>query len=384
MAANGIYVVSEGSLSRLRQVPFDTEDDFQALLERYPDLLPGDQISPDQPVRWLLVCREAEISDRDEGLGRWSVDHLFVDQDGVPTFVEVKRRGDTRLRREVLGQILEYAANATSYWPQDLLAGAFAERVRASGGDPEEVLIEFLDGEQEPEAFWDRVWTNLRAGKVRLLIVADQITAELQRIVEFLNSQMSPAELLAVELQHFAGEGIRTLVPRVIGRTAQAESKKKPPPRSRPWNRDDFLDRLGSANPAHVAIAEQIFEWAESDPRFSVRFGRGATMPTFTLDVHAGKQRCPALYFFVNEVGLGGNLQFGYLKSFSSFEAVTNRQSLSGRFRSVYPDLDRSNLDGFPVLKFDRLSDPELMRGFQKTMDWTADQLSGAPDRWES
>jgi hypothetical protein len=86
----------------------------------------------------------------------------------------------------------------------------------------------------------------------------------------------------------------------------------------------------------------------------------------------------------VNEVGLGGNLQFGYLKPFSRFEAVANRQSLSERFRRVYSDLDQSNLDGFPVLSFDRLSDPEVMRAFEEAMDWTADQLAEGSDRRES
>jgi ribosomal protein L30E len=32
---------------------------------------------------------------------------------------------------------------------------------------------------------------NLRAGKVRLVFVADEIPAELRRVVEFLNSQMA-------------------------------------------------------------------------------------------------------------------------------------------------------------------------------------------------
>jgi hypothetical protein len=41
----------------------------------------------------------------------WSLDHLVVDQDAVPTFVEVKRASDTPARREVVAQMLDYAAN---------------------------------------------------------------------------------------------------------------------------------------------------------------------------------------------------------------------------------------------------------------------------------
>jgi hypothetical protein len=33
---------------------------------------------------------------RGDGGGRWSVDHLFLDQDAVPTIVEVKRSTDPR------------------------------------------------------------------------------------------------------------------------------------------------------------------------------------------------------------------------------------------------------------------------------------------------
>ncbi len=59
-----------------------------------------------------------------QGSDRWSVDDLFVDQDAVPTLVEVKRSSDTRIRREVVGQMLDYAANAVAHWE--------LERIRAS------------------------------------------------------------------------------------------------------------------------------------------------------------------------------------------------------------------------------------------------------------
>ena len=59
------------------------------------------------------------------GLDRWSVDHLFIDQDAVPTIVEVKRASDTRIRREVVGQMLDYAANGVVNWPAESLRARF-------------------------------------------------------------------------------------------------------------------------------------------------------------------------------------------------------------------------------------------------------------------
>src|SRR5215210_968947 len=60
------------------------ELDLQKLLARHPDLLAGDQIDPGTPRRWLLVSREVGIPDQEQGGARWSLDHLFLDPDGVP------------------------------------------------------------------------------------------------------------------------------------------------------------------------------------------------------------------------------------------------------------------------------------------------------------
>jgi hypothetical protein len=78
------------------------------LLARYPSLLAGDQIDPASPRRWVLISREQPVPDESAGAARWAIDHLFVDQDGIPTLVEVKRSTDTRIRREIVGQMLDF------------------------------------------------------------------------------------------------------------------------------------------------------------------------------------------------------------------------------------------------------------------------------------
>jgi hypothetical protein len=48
------------------------------------------------------------------------------------------------------------------------------------------------------------------------------IPPELRSSVEFLNQQMDPAQVLAVEIRRFVGTSLNVLVPRVIGQTASA------------------------------------------------------------------------------------------------------------------------------------------------------------------
>ncbi len=62
------------------------------------------------------------------------MDHLFVDQAGVPTIVEVKRSSDARIRREVVGQMLDYAANAVVYWNLDHLRAMFESGPKWTAG----------------------------------------------------------------------------------------------------------------------------------------------------------------------------------------------------------------------------------------------------------
>src|SRR4051794_13829030 len=197
----GIYVIQgDEQLVEMMEEPYDSEDLLQMLLAKYPSLLAGDQMGAMTPRRWLLVGREASLPSEQDGAGRWSLDHLFLDQEAVPTLVEVKRSDDTRIRREVVGQMLDYAANGVVYWPAERLRSEFESRCAKDGDDADEVFRVSLGDEVDPERFWDEVEQNLRSGRVRLIFVSDLIPPELRRVIEFLNERMSPTEVLGVEI----------------------------------------------------------------------------------------------------------------------------------------------------------------------------------------
>ncbi len=188
--ADEIFLIQNGGeLVEMSAQDYDSEALLQKLLADYPKLLAGGQMNTSSPRRWLLIKREMRIPSTQPGGGRWSVDHLFVDQNAIPTLVEVKRSTDTRIRREVVGQMLDYAANAVVYWPVEHLKAEF----NALSDDADERLSDLLEVDDNPEVFWEKVETNLKAGKIRMVFVADVIPPELRRIVEFLNEQMVPA-----------------------------------------------------------------------------------------------------------------------------------------------------------------------------------------------
>lgn len=226
MSESIFLINSKGELEELNESGYLTEDELQSLLARYPNLISGKQINSDNPRRWLLVTREMGVPDEQDMSNRWALDHLFIDQEGIPTLVEVKRSTDTRIRREVVGQILDYASNAIAYWKIEDIISNFQSTCKDLNVDYEERLNEFLDMGTEPDEFWQIVDTNLKAGKIRMMIIADSIPKELKRIIEFLNEQLNPSEFLGLEIKQFSGRDIKTLVPSVLGNTSTSQLTK--------------------------------------------------------------------------------------------------------------------------------------------------------------
>lgn len=217
---------ADGSLVRMERTPYDSEDLLQTLLADYPDLLAGDRLEPGEPRRWLLVSREAGVPAEKGGGTRWSLDHLFLDQDAIPTLVEVKRSSDTRIRREVVGQMLDYAAHAAEHWSMERIRTLFERTCEQLRITPEASLQELLGETADPDAYWTEVETNLEAGRMRLVFVADEIPPELERIIEYLNGQMERTTVVGVEVPQFVCGELQTLVPRVVGLTMEARTRK--------------------------------------------------------------------------------------------------------------------------------------------------------------
>jgi len=375
----GIYLIqNSGELVEMVEEAYSSEDFLQDLLARYPSLLAGNQINPVLPRRWLLVTREVPVPDQQDGADRWSVDHLFLDQDGVPTIVEVKRSNDTRIRREVVGQMLDYAANGVVYWPIDRLRALYEANCQALGLDPQGAIQSLLDTEDDIEGFWQKVKTNLQAGRVRMVFVADHIPPELQRVVEFLNSQMDPAEVLAIEIKQYVGSAQRTLVPRVIGQTVEAQQKKGAGGASvKQWDEQSLLTELATNHGQRSAdVARQLLRWAEQRMP-AIYWGKGDQMGSFTPGLnHKGYWH---QVIGVWSKGSKGNVevQFHYMKGkILPFTDEEMRKELLQRLNTVPGiSLPHDAYNRLPNFYLSALKDEDAVAQFLTVLDWFVDQV---------
>lgn len=369
MAGRIYFLQSNAQLMPMQETPYDSEKLLQQLLADHPDLLAGEQINSIAPRRWLLITREMGVPDEEDGSVRWALDHLFLDQDAVPTLVEVKRSNDSRIRRKVVGQMLDYAANAVAYWPVEEIRTKFETRCEKAGENPEETLAQFLGSDNEGEVFWQRVKTNLQAGRIRLIFVADQIPPELRRIVEFLNQQMDPAEVLALEVRQFVGQGMKTLVPRVWGQTPKKET-----PTPTIWTKPKFIEAVRQRyGDAAAAAAKELFDWIERQAS-DVSWGRGSNVGVAIPQIKSGTTA-----FRACRMTTWGRFVFcfDWLCKQPPFDREAVRRELLAKINAI-PDVsfDDDVLTDRARIKFETLANPDAMRKLKAAVTWMISRVS--------
>ena len=359
--AGKIYVLSDsGELTELTPSQYADENFFQRLIEKYPDILAGDQINPDNPRKWVLISREMGVPAEQDGGTQWYLDHLFIDQDAIPTFVEVKRSTDTRIRREVVGQMLDYAANAIQYWSIEQIQEAYERNTSETNS------LEFLGIEPDKvDAYWQSVYLNLRAGKIRFVFVADTIPSQLQVIIEYLNRQMIDTEVLGLEIKQFlSSDGLTTLVPHLVGRTANAVQTKRG--ESRKWDEDSFISQAAElGGDSNAELCCKLLRAFESLGCY-IWWGEGKDRGSF-IPVYVGKKRhqlCSIYNWYKRTLV---EIYFQYMKEpFATSEYRDKLKNALERIPGVIIPVER--IKKRPNFELNLLTDDESLNLFIDTM----------------
>ena len=357
----------DGKLLEMTESPYDSEDILQALLAKYPNLLAGDQIDNNAPRRWLLIDREVGVPDTEISGDRWSIDHLFLDQDGIPTLVEVKRSSDTRLRREVIGQMLDYAANVVSYWSVETIINNLENRCINEEKNLEKELSEFLNEAKDADDYWEDVKSNLQTGKIRLLFVADVIPSELRRVIEFLNQQMIRAEVLGIEIKRYSGNDLQTYVPRVFGQSEQIKASKTRSKRK--WDEPSFLAELTKKFGSSAKdVALNILDWSKNNASF-IDWGQGMQMGSFTPKLTRKNQDISIITVYTQ-----GSIEIKfktYAATIFKENSKTKCEELLQKLNELDSvDLPRDSINKWASIRISVLENQENFERFIQSLAW--------------
>ena len=203
----------------LRRLPLGTsvadgglsESSLRDLLFQFPGSLPVAAIDAaySNPVP---VCRELSTP-------AGYVDALYINALGRLIVAEFKLWRNPQARREVIGQILDYTKELSS-WSYEDLQREVSRALGRTGNVPYELVRTRMPDIDEAE-FVDNVSRHLRRGEFLLLIIGDGIREGVENIVHFVQSYSGlHFNLALVEVALYRDTGNRIIVqPRVLTRT---------------------------------------------------------------------------------------------------------------------------------------------------------------------
>ena len=279
-----ILVVENRKAQIVDAKKFESEAILQTYLEQFPSLLPVWEVDENAPPL-LTIGREV-------GVPFGSVDLLFTDANGLLTVVETKLARNSEARREVIGQVIEYAS-FLSTWDADRVERQANDYLRSQGApddyrglDLYEALSKLGGGVDVPaEAFREGVEDNLKRGQIRLVIAVDENVEPLKSTVTFLN-RLSPFDILVLQIADFKeSEERHILIPSLFG-----YSPPPPPPPPR-WDEDRFIEHLrATTDPGTVSYIREIYErfkeWTDE-----LSWGSGRTHGSVSLALRLGASR---------------------------------------------------------------------------------------------
>ncbi len=187
------------------------EATLQDLLFSFPQTLPISDIDPAYAGA-VPVCKELSLP-------AGYADALYCNQLGRLTLSEFKLWRNPQARREVIGQILDYAKDLAGWGYDDL-----QRQVSLATGKSGNVLYDSVSKhhpEVEEAEFVDNVVRHLRRGEFLLLIVGDGIREDAADIVDFVQRYSGLHFNLAMVEAALYRDSANTLFvqPRVLART---------------------------------------------------------------------------------------------------------------------------------------------------------------------
>jgi hypothetical protein len=184
------------------------------LLFRHPELLVVDRLGFEEVVP---LCREFALPRAGSSV---FADILGVTRTGRLAAVECKLWRNPQARREVVAQILEYAALLRRWSFADLTTGV---RRRVGGSEPNPIFAMACARwpDLDEAAFVDAIARSLKLGDFQLIVAGDGIRSDIHAIAEHLYPQiagLAQLALLEVQLWH-AADGTTLVVPTIPFRT---------------------------------------------------------------------------------------------------------------------------------------------------------------------
>jgi len=262
-----ILVIEGDKATLIDRSKFTEEGKLQDYLENHSSLIPLSDISERAPE---LICIGREVI-----AGPGAIDLLCIDKDGVLTIIETKLQRNREARREVIGQIIEYASYLSKWTVDNVfrLASDYFTKIKNAQHDTLDGVMERIVGEEfSQDEFRAQIERNLGEGKIRLIIAIDELIEPLRSTVTFLN-EYSSFEILLLQVSSFQEATKTVLIPSLFGYKKPSQPPQEQRLTTTPEN--FFEDARSRCAPDVVKAIEELYEFIKDNSVY-VGFGTGA------------------------------------------------------------------------------------------------------------
>ena len=247
--------------------PFSDEATLQRLVAENPQLLP----LAGTPALFTLG--------KEVRLGTGYADVLAVEASGRPVIIEVKLARNAEARRAIVSQVLAYAAFLHGYDVEALEQGPLRNALADAGYESiaEAVAAEDQEGAVDEAGFVPALQAYLSSGRFRLVLVLDDVSSELERIIAYLDSitlQTLTIDLITINVYEVNGVQI-ALPQRVspdisanVGPSAPTTRTSVAPSGVLSDGPDAFVESVGHATGQDHEAFDQLINWANQLAQF--------------------------------------------------------------------------------------------------------------------
>jgi hypothetical protein len=372
-----ILMVENGTPKVMEETAFTIEQLLQKNLLEYPELIPLEEVE-DNPAPLLPIGWEVTIP-------AGSIDLLLTDDLGLLTIVETKLAKNPEVRREVVGQILDYAA-CVSEWDMGRVEKEATTLFNSHLSPPElkgkdifaamRILREKTNRleEWDESAYRNALEKNLKEGSIRLIVAVDSINEQLRRVVTFVNSYSS-FDLLLLQVSCFEDPSDRRIfVPTLYGYA----KKMVAPGRKTIWDKEKFLNQVREKCVEQEAkVIKSLFEFFESSENWVVSFGTGFSVGSFNPKPNWGGPSILTVYSTGTiSINFPGIIRHGDEEIADRFRQMLNE--------SLAMKIPEAKLAAYPSIKAEIVTKEDKLDVFKKILHELLAEIENKSDNLKS
>ena len=241
---------------------FDDEETLHRMILENPEFLP------------LAGSPRLTFLGNEVVLGPGYPDILAIESSGRPVIIEVKLARNPEARRAIVSQIIAYAAFLHGFDVKTLEQGPLRRHLTDAGHGSILGAVQAHDqeGSVDPDSFRNSLQECLDKGSFRLVFVLDEVPAELEWLVAYLDTvTVQELTIDLITLRMYEINGTQVVLPQRVSPGLRTRSPYVGPGSSKSAaskgvfsdGPDAFRESIADMPEASRAAFEQLIAWAE-------------------------------------------------------------------------------------------------------------------------